>query len=68
MEQSKIIDTLETYQYADYANYIVAKFIPPSFTYQQKKKFWECQKYETIARLVIGVVHDLNILYGEDIA
>ena len=27
------------YQYADYANYIVAKFIPPSFTYQQKKKF-----------------------------
>ena len=24
--------------YADYANYIVAKFIPPSFTYQQKKK------------------------------
>ena len=25
--------------YADYANYIVAKFIRPSFTYQQKKKF-----------------------------
>ena len=25
--------------YADYANYIVAKFIPPSFTYQQKKSF-----------------------------
>ena len=25
--------------YADYANYIVAKYIPPSFTYQQKKKF-----------------------------
>src|SRR4051812_18509924 len=24
--------------YADYANYIVAKFKPPSFTYQQKKK------------------------------
>ena len=24
--------------YADYANYIVAKFIPPSFTYQQIKK------------------------------
>ena len=23
--------------YADYANYIVAKYIPPSFTYQQKK-------------------------------
>ena len=23
--------------YADSANYIVAKFIPPSFTYQQKK-------------------------------
>ena len=26
--------------YADYANYIVAKFIPPSFTDQQKKKFF----------------------------
>ena len=23
--------------YADYANYIVAKYIPPNFTYQQKK-------------------------------
>ena len=26
--------------YVDYANYIVAKFISPSFTYQQKKKFF----------------------------
>ena len=25
--------------YADYANYIVAKYLPPSFTYQQKKFF-----------------------------
>ena len=25
---------------ADYANYIFAKYIPPSFTYQQKKKFF----------------------------
>jgi hypothetical protein len=24
--------------YVDYANYIVAKYLPPSFTYQQKKK------------------------------
>ena len=24
--------------YADYANYTVAKYLPPSFTYQQKKK------------------------------
>ena len=24
--------------YVDYANYNIAKFIPPSFTYQQKKK------------------------------
>ena len=24
--------------YADYANYIVAKYLPPSFRYQQKKK------------------------------
>src|SRR3954462_3513092 len=24
--------------YADYANYIVAKYFPPTFTYQQKKK------------------------------
>ena len=27
--------------YLDYANYILAKFIPPSFTYQQKKKFYD---------------------------
>ena len=27
-----------TLWYANYDNYIVAKFIPPSFTYQQKKK------------------------------
>ena len=26
--------------YADYANYIVDKYIPPSFTYHQKKKFF----------------------------
>ena len=24
--------------YADYANYIVSKYLPPSFTYEQKKK------------------------------
>ena len=29
-----------TLWYADYANYIVAKYITPSFTYQQKKKFF----------------------------
>ena len=28
-----------TPRYADYANYIVSKFIRPSFTYQQKKQF-----------------------------
>ena len=27
-----------TLWYSDYGNYIVAEFIPPSFTYQQKKK------------------------------
>ena len=26
--------------YADYTNYIVAKYIPPSFTYQQKERFF----------------------------
>ena len=26
--------------YADYANFIVSNFLPPSFTYQQKKKFF----------------------------
>ena len=26
--------------YADYANFIVSKFLPPSFTYQQKRKFF----------------------------
>ena len=30
------------------------------------KKVWEHQKYETIAWIVIGVVHYLNILCGED--
>ena len=38
-EQLNVINTSHTAPwYADYANYIVAKFIPPSFTYQQKKK------------------------------
>ena len=26
--------------YADYANYIVAKYLPPRFTYQEKKKYF----------------------------
>ena len=40
-EQLSVINTSHTAPwYADYANYIVAKFIPPSFTYQQKKKFF----------------------------
>ena len=30
--------------YANYANYIVSKFIPTSFTYQQKKKVLLCFK------------------------
>ena len=30
------------------------------------EKVWEHQKYETIAWLVIGVVHDLSILCDED--
>ena len=30
------------------------------------EKVSERQKYETIAWLVIGVVHDVNILSGED--
>ena len=38
-EQLVVINaSCNTPWYADYANYIVAKFIPPSFTYQQKKK------------------------------
>ena len=40
-EQLNVISTSRsTPWYADYANYIVAKFISPSFTYQQKKKFF----------------------------
>ena len=40
-EQLAIINaSRNTPWYVDYANYIVAKFIPPSFTYQQKKKFF----------------------------
>ena len=39
-EQLNVTDASHTAPwYADYANYIVAKFIPPSFTYQQKKVF-----------------------------
>ena len=39
-EQLNVINASRTAPwYADYANYIVAKFIPPSFTYQQKKMF-----------------------------
>ena len=39
-EQLNVINASRTTPwYADYANYIVAKFIPPSFTYQQKKRF-----------------------------
>src|SRR3990170_1382784 len=40
-EQLAVINaSCNTPWYADYANYIVAKYIPPSFTYQQKKKFF----------------------------
>ena len=40
-EQLAVINASRTAPwYANYANYIVAKFIPPSFTYQQKKKFF----------------------------
>ena len=38
-EQLNVINASHTAPwYDDYANYIVAKFIPPSFTYQKKKK------------------------------
>ena len=37
-EQLNVISTARsTPWFADYANYIVAKYLPPSFTYQQKK-------------------------------
>ena len=51
--------------YANYANYIIAKFIPPSFTYQQKKRifydlghyFWDdphlCKGVDGVIRLCI---------------
>src|SRR4051794_34854393 len=40
-EQLNVISTSRsTPWYADYTNYIVAKFIPPGSTYQQKKKFF----------------------------
>ena len=31
--------------YADYANYIVAKYLPPNFTYQQKNFFYDLRHY-----------------------
>ena len=38
-EQLNVINaSLATPWYADYANYIVAKYLSPSFTYEQKKK------------------------------
>ena len=36
-EQATINVSHNTPWYADYANYIVSKYIPTSFTYQQKK-------------------------------
>ena len=40
-EQLAVVNASRTAPwYADYANYIVAKYLPPSFTYQQKKKFF----------------------------
>ena len=45
-EQLTIINaSRNNYWYADYPNYIVAKYIPPSFTYQQKKKFFFDLRY-----------------------
>ena len=46
-EQLNVINaSRSTPWYADYANYIVAKYIPPSFTYQQKKKlFFDLRHY-----------------------
>ena len=39
-EQLAVINASRTAPwYADYTNYIVAKFIPPSFMHQQKKSF-----------------------------
>ena len=40
-EQLNVINASHTAPwYADYANYIIAKLLPPSFTYQQNKKFF----------------------------
>ena len=51
-EQLNVISTSRsTTWYADYAKYIVAKFIPPSFTYQQKKKFF------FICDITFGMTH-----------
>ena len=34
------LNTCKNPLYADYANFIVSKFLPPNFTYQQRKKFF----------------------------
>ena len=41
-EQLAVINTSshDNPWYADYANFIVSKYIPPNFTDQQKKKFF----------------------------
>ena len=48
-----------------YANYIVAKYIPPSFTYQQKKKFfYDLRHYFwDDPHLYKGVVGILDVVY-----
>ena len=40
--------------YVDYANYIVAKYLPPSFTYQQKKKNYDLRHYFGMTRIFIN--------------
>ena len=57
-EQLNVISTFRsTPRYVDYANYIVAKFIPPSSTYQQKKKFlYDLRHYFFIKMWIIPEV------------
>ena len=49
--------------YADYANYIVAKFIPPSFTYQEKKKFKDKSGVDGIIRRCVPEHEQVKILW-----
>ena len=57
------VNTRDNPWYADYANFIVYKFLPPNFTYQQRKKFfYDPRHYFWDDRIYIK--KELMVLFG----